>query len=88
MYLTEDEAREKWCPEVRSPEGFTSDMMVAANENMKGQKHTCIASDCMMWRWFDNQVGYDAKLKGKKAAEQYAKEIPRRGYCGLAGRPE
>ena len=52
MYLTEEEAKEKWCPEVRLRVGVNG----AANRNLKGccpdDKDTkCIASGCMMWRY-------------------------------------
>ena len=46
MYLTEKEAKDKWCPEIyKGHEGGT-----------------CLASDCMMWRrkydCVDGEVGY------------------------------
>ena len=39
----------------------------------------CSAAKCMAWRWFDPLVD---PLTGKPDAKS------RRGYCGLAGKPE
>jgi hypothetical protein len=38
--MTEEQAREKWCPMPGIP-------------NAKYVKDTCVASKCMMWRWKD-----------------------------------
>lgn len=64
MTYTEAEARMKWCPHVRvarrentDPRGCGSQVVVAgcntdALEGCRVPKScTCIASDCMMWRW-------------------------------------
>ncbi len=79
IFLTEDEAHEKWCPHARVTtydknifdfaEGVTVGMC-AANKQSDGTIRTgarCIASDCMSWRW--------------------ATPGPGRGFCGLSGRP-
>lgn len=69
--MTEDEARKKWCPMVRT--GLVHGMAVNHHIDMepKGQgvhdETRCIASECMMWRW----------ITGDKIE----------GYCGLAGLP-
>lgn len=55
--MTEDEARKKWCPMVRT--GLTAGMAVnhhvgsSHDSPQAGDVHDetrCIASDCMMWR--------------------------------------
>jgi hypothetical protein len=33
----------------------------------------CLGQKCMAWRWYDSFAA--------------AHEVPRRGFCGLAGRP-
>lgn len=38
MIVTEEEAKTKWCPEVRS-------------ENPGEENMYCIGSACMAWRW-------------------------------------
>lgn len=71
--MTEDEARKKWCPMVRT--GLTAGMAVnhhtfdtARDPELRTQgvaeETRCRASDCMMWRRY--------KVAGH-------------GYCGLAG---
>jgi hypothetical protein len=75
MY-TEDEAREKWCPEART---LNINMEVNYNRFCSGEieKETlCIASACMMWRW-GNAVGIDNEGNEHKIA----------GYCGKSGKP-
>lgn len=69
--MTEDEARQKWCPMVR--EGGA----VFVSNRSSAQQHAfnCIASDCMMWRW--RKPGFDGVPSSDKT----------KGYCGLAGKP-
>jgi hypothetical protein len=51
---------------------------------------SCVGSSCMMWRWHEpwtssteEGVGGDLVLRlSRKPGE------PKRGFCGLAGRPE
>ena len=40
--MTEDEARQKWCPMVGDPD--------VTRPAKHGTVPNCIASDCMMWR--------------------------------------
>ena len=61
--MTEEEAKEKWCP-------MASNRMVSISEKDGSilQKHfadrsgnltiLCIASDCMMWRTTQHNYGY------------------------------
>jgi len=69
--MTEDEARQKWCPHVRvmSDEGS---MIIATVNRGSGLQAgiNCIASDCMMWR------------VAVKAGDGLKEDS---GYCGLGG---
>jgi hypothetical protein len=49
MIVTEEDARKRWCPEVRTPGG---NLVVHKGHDTRMGK--CISSDCMAWRWFDN----------------------------------
>lgn len=70
--MTEQEARSKWCPMVRNNWHGTS-----TNRGDRGSIETCscIASDCMMWRW-------NRKLTDVNSEEKFTE-----GYCGLGGKP-
>lgn len=57
----------------------------------------CIASACMAWRWHDIEasnhpaqsfrVPDDENVRGQKTPHSVGhKLMPRRGYCGLAGK--
>lgn len=50
-------------------------MMLAGKELACGM--TCDASDCMMWRWDTSIIGKEGVGRGE----------PRKGYCGIGGRP-
>lgn len=86
MLVTEQEAREKWCPCARTAigEDFEDDrgmQLVSANRAMDYQTPhhcRCIASECMFWRWADE---YEVVVKSETATGK----ANRRGYCGLAG---
>ena len=80
--MTEQEAREKWCPFVRL--GSVQDTNHAEGYcwNNRGEdthESDCIASDCMAWR--SNLPTYVANEQGS-ADRRDAKPG---GYCGLAG---
>ena len=71
MFYTEDQAKHKWCPEMRKVQWHDE----AGNKLSIGLMGNaldsdCIASDCMMWRW---------ETKGSIGMQ--------RGYCGKAGKP-
>lgn len=80
MLLTEDEAKTKWCPHAVASHtdprrGFH------AGETRDEHCFTCIASECMMWRW-----GFrDAKMGEARLARALRDDPPTRGWCGLAG---
>jgi hypothetical protein len=73
--MTEDEARKKWCPMVRqaSPEDWNS----------------CIASDCMMWRWKPEPPPFSVPYYNQDTELIETFEVCEvgadEGYCGLAG---
>lgn len=72
---TEDEAKKKWCPMVRT--GLTAGM--AVNHHIAGDvdaETRCIASGCMMWRCGEWEEYDPAKGDPK----------PVRGFCGLSRR--
>jgi hypothetical protein len=71
MYLTEEEAREKWCPVYGRGIG-TVENEAGRTLGTYNDELNCIASECMMWRW--------KELEGVVAFSKY-------GYCGLAGKP-
>ena len=94
MYLTEDEARGKWCERVRS---MDLDDNVSGNcyrANRMPSFTCCIASNCMMWRRAWVKVEEDATcFDEREVSIGYIAPISlegwtRGGYCGLAGRPE
>jgi hypothetical protein len=92
MVLTTKEARCHLCPIVGplpDPPGDGEPLTPILRPCM------CIAQSCMMWRWADpNPVDmspYVAAL-GKLRTEQEGADPDntpeRKGYCGLAGKPE
>lgn len=93
MILTEDEAKKKWCPEVRT--GLTAGMAVNHHVGgVYGNKHAgdvhdetrCIASGCMMWRWKGwNSDKYPSIYEAQK--KDAGPDPIRYGFCGKAGRP-
>ncbi len=68
--MTEEEAKRKICPTAG---------VWKADDGGFFFKKSCIASDCMMWRW--------AEEKGRFVSEGLVEEIAIYGFCGLAGRP-
>ena len=77
MYLTEEEAKKKWCPMSRSGDGGTNRGSSDTNYPKIYADDFCVASGCMMWRREKDTYGDD-----------YGKDIPEtNGYCGLGGRP-
>ena len=89
--MTEDEAKQKWCPFARvsavQENSVTPSFNRAATkeaDTMTPAASKCIGSACMAWRWSLTQppgTGFDA----------YGRPNPRqpdiRGFCGLAGTP-
>jgi hypothetical protein len=83
--MTEDEARKKWCPQVRfvisDKFGLTFNNRINSQAELSAQQDgrptasRCIASRCTAWRWIK-----PAQRKGRAVKHAC-------GYCGLAGRP-
>jgi hypothetical protein len=92
--MTEEEAKTKWCPMVRST-GWGNDQM--GNRDHKGGwtgGDCCVASECMMWRW---ALEPDPNFKPThRMMDTYPRNpatdpnpwmaSTTNGYCGLAGR--
>jgi hypothetical protein len=66
--VTPERAKRRWCPFTRIGENR---WLEPGEEDMKNTRATCIADECMAWRFVP---GTDDNGWGK-------------GYCGLAGRP-
>lgn len=91
--MTEEEARQKWCPFARCGD--------TAGCNRNGSefelKPYCIASDCMAWRWWDtlSDDGTGVHMVPTAHRPRHPLNDPnfprpleeRWGYCGLAGKP-
>jgi hypothetical protein len=78
--MSEQAAGERWCPWSRAP-AYSS--FIAVNRDpgagVKAQC-LCLASGCMAWRWHDPKLD-DTQLRRQPNGQ-------RRGYCGIAGKPE
>lgn len=87
--LTEEEAKTKWCPYATI---FSEDSRHLETAQLPGGfvSARCIASECMAWRWEEEEY--------LNAMEHYEAVTPiegvacippsPRGWCGLAGKPE
>lgn len=85
MLLAEEEAKKKWCPELHT--------RVPVKDTL------CCASMCPAWRWIKEKedktetrvmtnttTGHRKPITETKSVEILDKR--RRGYCGIAGKPE
>jgi len=79
--MTEELARTKWCPMVRSLAGAVHVQAIgtANTFNEAFESPNCIASDCMMWREVKDYVrnSPNDSVPGYEVIG---------GYCGLAGK--
>ena len=94
MYLTEAEARKKWCPFVRArdfwdgsacsgnADAFDEKTSDSADYSRNPLDSRCIASECMAWRWGDGVL--DSADSGGGAPGTKGNDV---GYCGIAGKP-
>ena len=75
--MTEDEARTKWCPYAinASADLALGDMGWDKEISKIHPAFRCIASDCMMFRWY---------FKDRDTHPHEKSDID--GYCGLAGK--
>lgn len=76
--MTEDQARNRWCPFVRIT--LETEHWKAMNNREQpltgnGIRTNCIASNCMAWQWERTLVGGNDKD---------GFEYENGGYCGLA----
>jgi hypothetical protein len=93
MLLSEEESRKKVCP-------YLPATMVSRGRGDDERSHEphsypqCIASACMAWRWGNSRLNLrpDGSVTvvafGENAAIVDPPQPPRRGYCGLSGKPE
>jgi len=89
--MTEDEAKQKWCPFARVTVVGKGDSELVGNrfEHVEAEQGDfripdashCIGSKCMAWREVTRLI--DAGID--KPAPQ---EVTLYGYCGLAGKPQ
>lgn len=98
MILTQEEARQKWCPQARVVhENGDGTLFTAGNSFGDGCRSVatrCIASECMAWKWLmSTQHGTGANMdkegvmywtRGGRSA--YEPPPDARGFCGLAHR--
>jgi len=90
MLVTEQEAQKRWCPMGRQPTmvptGANANMWthVAANRQPNGDVPSCLGSLCMAWRWHDEKTYREIDVTTNEVLD----EQPRRGFCGLFGKPE
>jgi len=78
MIVSENEAKNMWCPHV-GRDSF--------------RENECIANQCMAWRWHvDPELVPHLKEMWRESApedqQHEADEIVALGYCGLSGKPK
>jgi hypothetical protein len=88
--MTEDEAKERWCPFSRlgssSSPGFGGMNRDVNEENGDSLRHTrCLASACAVWR--ETEAADFVTLKAINREGYERSPVPAKGYCGLAGSP-
>ena len=89
MILTEEEARTKWCPMVRASavayvDGGTDDFDNRGKTTLTPKSACCIASECMMWQWANDEN--DEPLYDKKSLGGGHFDNAPMGYCGLTSK--
>ncbi|MDR2696271.1 MAG: hypothetical protein LBC79_07845 [Deltaproteobacteria bacterium] len=82
MITPENEAKEKACCKA-----------TANLEDGRLVTPACLASGCMAWRWADKPTKYVLDVPANETPDgepimHIAQNTERRGFCGLAGRPE
>ncbi len=92
MYLTEDEAKQQWCPHARVCEVGDGELYGPFNRyhtseqsgpTDSGNEARCIASQCMAWRWARTHINDPQNLGGDMIPSTRAY-----GYCGAFGVPK
>jgi len=93
MYMTEEEAKKKWCPygaiekiinlqtmSLIADKSNSGDMKNIA-EFMRGNTQKCIAAGCMMWAWHRKEGGtYINKSRQGNVIHECKESI---GSCGI-----
>ena len=87
-FMTEDEAKTKWCPFVRFTTPYAAKAVdfiaTSVDEHWSNRidDSRCIASDCMAWRWLNNK-----RTEFDEHGNSFTTSVdPIHGYCGLAGK--
>ena len=90
--MTEEEAKTKWCPQVRMSNDSSCDANHANNRFYLGgfdKDANCIASDCMMWVRDSGEWQIDGKQTPKSELDKYPTPEAANaiwvvfGHCGL-----
>lgn len=94
MLMNQQEASGRWCPFGRQPHivygtssfgGIGPPVAIAAiNRQEGGDVPSCLGPLCTAWRWYDPKPLREIDMVSGEVLD----EVPRRGYCGLSGRPE
>lgn len=77
--MIEEEAKKKWCPMVRI--AVEPGQGIFDNRQYNGVVTSCLASNCMMWRWLDSCPQCHSIEEIQKHG---CKNLS--GYCGLGGK--
>lgn len=88
--MTEEQARQKWCPMFRLAGENDSAAYNVAEGNGKFEFARCIGSDCMMWqeiRQYPSDYKATIRLYPGGQESMTDNSISLGGYCGLAGKP-
>jgi hypothetical protein len=84
MYLTEEEARNKVCPQrIDKTMEYSEEKQFGSNQYIGYFYENCIASECMMWRW--KRIYKPLPTNGNEPLGYQADGDV--GYCGLGGKP-
>jgi len=75
--MTEEEAKELWCPFARLIDGQPPGA-AATNRSGPAANYHCIASKCMAWRW-DMEITHSIEHGSQMSKTD-------KGHCGLAGK--
>jgi hypothetical protein len=84
MIISEDAARNRWCPHARSFYHNGSSVTSANRDIPGGNIPACIASHCLAWRWAEAKRIKDIDLVTSDVVDL----PPRLGFCGLSGIPQ
>lgn len=83
MFVTPQEASQRWCPFGRQPT-FVGSQVMSANRQPNGDVPSCLGPLCMAWHWEKEKPVREID----PVTNELMDEAPRRGYCALAGKPD